>query len=125
MTVLSASQFLLALLELVVPAAILLLGFWMILDVLRRRDVPALRKVLWVVFVLVIPYLGIPAYLGVHAFSRTDLSRAKQWTWLIAMLLVFVVFASAYVIINRKLLAERRSGHADGGSAELSGQAAG
>ncbi len=47
-----------------------------------------------------------------HAFSRTDLSRAKQWTWLIAMLLVFVVFASAYVIINRRLLAERRSGQA-------------
>ncbi len=112
MTVLSVSQLLLALLELVVPAAILLLAIWMIVDVLRRRDVAPIKKVLWILLVLVIPYLGIPAYLGVHAFSRTDLSRAKQWTWLIAMLLMFVVFASAYVIINRRLLAQRRSGQA-------------
>lgn len=110
MTVLSGSQFVLALLELVIPAAILLLGFWLILDVLRRRDLSAPKKVLWILFALVIPYVGIPAYLGVHAFSRTDLSRAQQWAWLIAMLLVFVVFASAYVIINRRLLAERRAG---------------
>ncbi len=110
MTILSGSQLLLALLELAIPATILLLGIWLILDVLRRRDISALKKVLWIVFALAIPYLGIPAYLGVHAFSRTDLSRAKQWTWLIAMLLLFVVFASAYVIINRRLLAERRSG---------------
>ena len=34
------------------------------------------------------------------------------WTWLIAMLLAFVVFGSAYVIINRELLAQRRSGQA-------------
>jgi Phospholipase_D-nuclease N-terminal len=50
-------------------------------DLFRRRDVSGLGKVLWVIILIVLPYIGIFAYLLTQSRSMADRNemRAKQW----------------------------------------------
>lgn len=50
--------------------------FWILIrvlmDLFRRRDLSGVAKVLWVIFLVVLPYLGIFAYLLTQGWGMTD-----------------------------------------------------
>lgn len=61
-----------------------ILWFWLLItvssDLFRRHDVSGLRKVLWVIVLIVLPYIGIFAYLLTQGrgMAERDQARAKQ-----------------------------------------------
>jgi uncharacterized membrane protein len=50
--------------------------FWILIrvlmDLFRRRDLSGMAKVLWVIFLVVLPYFGIFAYLLTQGWGMTD-----------------------------------------------------
>lgn len=58
--------------------------FWILIrvlmDLFRRKDLSGVAKVLWVIFLVVLPYLGIFAYLLTQGWSmeERDIDQAKQ-----------------------------------------------
>ncbi|MFO1209546.1 MAG: SHOCT domain-containing protein [Amaricoccus sp.] len=50
--------------------------FWILIrvlvDLFRRRDISSLTKVLWVIFLLLLPYIGIFAYLVTQGWGMDD-----------------------------------------------------
>jgi uncharacterized membrane protein len=50
--------------------------FWILIrvltDLFRRRDISGVVKVLWVIFLIVLPYIGIFAYLLTQGWSMDD-----------------------------------------------------
>jgi uncharacterized membrane protein len=50
--------------------------FWILIrvlsDLFRRRDVSGLAKVLWVIFLVVLPYIGIFAYLLTQGWGMSE-----------------------------------------------------
>ncbi|MFO1142863.1 MAG: SHOCT domain-containing protein [Amaricoccus sp.] len=50
--------------------------FWILIrvlvDLFRRRDISSLTKVLWVIFMLFLPYIGIFAYLVTQGWGMED-----------------------------------------------------
>ena len=54
--------------------------FWLLItvfgDLFRRRDISGLSKVLWVIFLLVLPYIGIFAYLLTQGGSMAERNQA-------------------------------------------------
>ncbi len=50
--------------------------FWILIrvlmDVFRRKDISGVAKVLWVIFLVVLPYVGIFAYLLTQGWGMTD-----------------------------------------------------
>jgi predicted PurR-regulated permease PerM len=46
--------------------------FRIIIDVFRRRDIGGGKKALWIVFLIVVPFLGVLVYLIVNSQSMTD-----------------------------------------------------
>lgn len=58
--------------------------FWILIrvigDLFRRHDISSLGKVLWVIFLVVFPYIGIFAYLLTQGGSMAsrDLQQAKE-----------------------------------------------
>jgi hypothetical protein len=50
--------------------------FWILIrvlmDLFRRKDLSGVAKILWVVFLVVLPYLGIFAYLLTQGWGMTD-----------------------------------------------------
>jgi hypothetical protein len=50
--------------------------FWILIrvltDLFRRRDISGFAKILWVIFLVVLPYLGIFAYLLTQGWSMDD-----------------------------------------------------
>lgn len=50
--------------------------FWILIrvlmDVFRRKDISGVAKVLWVIFVVVLPYFGIFTYLLTQGWGMTD-----------------------------------------------------
>jgi Phospholipase_D-nuclease N-terminal len=61
-----------------------ILWFWLLItvssDLFRRHDVSGWRKVIWVIVLIVLPYIGIFAYLLTQGrgMAERDEARAKQ-----------------------------------------------
>lgn len=61
-----------------------ILWFWLLVvvvgDLFRRHDVSGLGKVLWVIFLVILPYLGIFLYLLTQGrgMAERDAARAKS-----------------------------------------------
>ena len=51
-----------------------------LIDVFRRHDIGGAKKVLWVIFLIILPYIGIFAYLLTQhrGMAERDQARAKQ-----------------------------------------------
>jgi hypothetical protein len=60
------------------------LWFWLLItvsgDLFRRRDISGLGKVIWVLFLIILPYIGIFAYILTQSrgMSERNELRAKQ-----------------------------------------------
>ena len=63
---------------------VFILWFWLFItvasDLFRRNDVSGLGKVLWVILLIVLPYLGIFVYLITqgHGMAERNQERARQ-----------------------------------------------
>jgi len=55
--------------------------FWLLIivfsDLFRRRDLSGLAKVLWVILLIVLPYIGIFAYLLTQGWGMADRNEAQ------------------------------------------------
>lgn len=60
---------------------LLVAWFWLILtiltDVFRNRDMSGWAKALWVLFIIVVPWLGALVYILVHGSSMQDRERQR------------------------------------------------
>ncbi len=50
----------------------LFLLFWIFLDIFRSRDLSGWAKALWLIFVIVLPYLGVFVYLIARGGSMQE-----------------------------------------------------
>ena len=73
-------SFLLALFEFFLFFAWFMCLFWVLSDIFRSKDLSGVGKTLWVIFVIVIPWLGILVYLIVrgHGMQARQLEQAKE-----------------------------------------------
>jgi len=73
-------SFLLALFEFFLFFAWFMCLFWVLGDIFRSKDLGGGGKTLWVIFVIVIPWLGLLVYLIVrgHGMQDRQLEQAKQ-----------------------------------------------
>ena len=65
-------SFLLALFEFFLFFAWFMCLFWVLGDIFRSRDIGGGAKTLWVIFVIVIPWLGILLYLIIRGHGMQD-----------------------------------------------------
>jgi hypothetical protein len=58
-----------------------ILWFWLFItaasDLFRRRDISGLGKVLWIILLIVLPYIGIFAYILTQGGGIADRNRAQ------------------------------------------------
>jgi hypothetical protein len=52
--------------------------FTVLADIFRRHDTSGLAKVLWIVFIVVLPYLGVFVYLIAEHSGMTERALARQ-----------------------------------------------
>ena len=73
-------SFLLALFEFFLFFAWFMCLFWVLGDVFRSRDLGGGAKTLWVIFVIVIPWLGLLVYVIVrgHGMQERQLEQARE-----------------------------------------------
>jgi hypothetical protein len=73
-------SFLLALFEFFLFFAWFMCLFWVLGDVFRSRDLGGGAKTMWVIFVIVIPWLGILVYLIArgHGMQERQLEQARE-----------------------------------------------
>src|SRR6478609_187993 len=73
-------SFLLALFEFFLFFAWFMCLFWVLGDIFRSRDLSGGVKTLWVIFVIVIPWLGLLAYVIArgHGMQERQLEQARQ-----------------------------------------------
>ena len=73
-------SFLLAMFEFFLFFAWFMCLFWVLGDVFRSKDLGGGGKTLWVIFVIVIPWLGILVYLIArgHGMQERQLEQAKE-----------------------------------------------
>jgi ABC-type transport system involved in multi-copper enzyme maturation permease subunit len=73
-------SFLLALLEIFLFFAWLMCLFWIFGDIFRSKDLGGVAKTLWVLFVILIPWLGILVYVLVRGkgMQERQLEQVKQ-----------------------------------------------
>ena len=73
-------SFLLALFEFFLFFAWFMCLFWVLGDIFRSRDLGGGAKTLWVIFVILIPWLGILVYLIVrgHGMQERQMEQAKE-----------------------------------------------
>ena len=73
-------SFLLALFEFFLFFAWFMCLFWVLGDIFRSRDIGGGAKTAWVIFVIVIPWLGLLVYLIArgHGMQERQLEQAKQ-----------------------------------------------
>src|SRR3954454_24997747 len=71
-------SFLLALFEFFLFFAWFMCLFWILGDIFRSKDIGGVAKTLWVVFVIIIPWLGIIVYLIArgHGMQQRQLEEA-------------------------------------------------
>jgi len=60
---------------------VFILWFWLFItaasDLFRRRDISGLGKVLWIILLIVLPYVGIFAYIFTQGGSISERNRAQ------------------------------------------------
>ncbi len=65
----------------VLAVFIFILWFWLFIttasDLFRRRDVSGFGKVLWIILLIVLPYIGIFAYILTQGGGIADRNRAQ------------------------------------------------
>ena len=73
-------SFLLALFEFFLFFAWFMVLFWVLGDIFRSRDLGGGAKTVWVIFVIILPWLGILAYLIArgHGMQDRQMEQAKQ-----------------------------------------------
>jgi len=71
-------SFLLALFEFFLFFAWFMCLFWIFGDLFRSRDLSGLAKTFWVLFIIIVPFLGILVYLIVRGHSMTDRALEQQ-----------------------------------------------
>src|SRR4051794_5514730 len=73
-------SFLLALFEFFLFFAWFMCLFWVLGDIFRSKDLGGGGKTLWVIFVIIIPWLGILAYVIArgHGMQERQLEQAKE-----------------------------------------------
>ena len=73
-------SFLIALLEFFLFFAWIMCLFWIFGDIFRSRDLGGGAKTFWVIFVILIPWLGILVYLIArgHGMQERQLEQAKE-----------------------------------------------
>jgi hypothetical protein len=71
-------SFLLAMLEFFIFFAWLMCLFYVFADIFRSRDLGGGAKTLWVVFVIVLPFLGVFVYLIARGHGMTERSMQQQ-----------------------------------------------
>ena len=73
-------SFLLALFEFFLFFAWFMCLFWVLGDIFRSRDLGGGAKTLWVIFVIIIPWLGILAYVIArgHGMQERQLEQARE-----------------------------------------------
>ena len=73
-------SFLLALFEFFLFFAWFMCLFWVLGDIFRSKDLGGGAKTLWVIFVIIIPWLGILLYLIIrgHGMQDRQLEQAQQ-----------------------------------------------
>jgi Short C-terminal domain/Phospholipase_D-nuclease N-terminal len=73
-------SFLLALFEFFLFFAWFMCLFWVLGDIFRSKDLGGGAKTLWVIFVIIIPWLGILAYLIArgHGMHERQLEQARE-----------------------------------------------
>ena len=73
-------SFLLALFEFFLFFAWFMCLFWVLADIFRSRDIGGGAKTLWVIFVIIIPWLGLLIYLIVrgHGMQDRQLEQARE-----------------------------------------------
>ena len=71
----------------VITVFMFVLWFWLIItvfgDLIRRRDISGFRKALWVIALIVLPYIGVFAYLlfqgrGIAERHNEQIQRARD-----------------------------------------------
>ena len=72
-------SFLLALFEFFLFFAWFMCLFWVISDIFRSKDLSGVAKTFWVIFVIIVPWLGILVYLIArgHGMQERQLEQAK------------------------------------------------
>lgn len=73
-------SFLLAMFEFIIFFAYIMCLFWIFSDIFRSKDLGGVAKTIWVLFIIVLPFLGMLAYIiarggGMH--EREDAARAQ------------------------------------------------
>lgn len=62
---------------------IFILWFWLFIttasDLFRRKDVSGLGKVLWVILLIVLPYIGIFAYIITQGGGMAERNKAQPY----------------------------------------------
>jgi len=73
-------SFLLALFEFFLFFAWFMCLFWVLSDIFRSRDLGGGAKTLWVIFVIVIPWLGLLVYLIArgHGMQERQMAQARE-----------------------------------------------
>jgi hypothetical protein len=73
-------SFLLALFEFFLFFAWFMCLFWVLADIFRSKDIGGGAKTLWVIFVIIIPWLGLLIYLIVrgHGMQDRQLEQARE-----------------------------------------------
>jgi hypothetical protein len=73
-------SFLLALFEFFLFFAWFMCLFWVLGDIFRSKDIGGGVKTLWVIFVIIVPWLGILMYLIVrgHGMQERQIEQAKE-----------------------------------------------
>jgi len=71
-------SFLLALFEFFLWFAWFMCLFWIFGDLFRSRDLGGVAKTLWVLFIIVVPFLGILVYLIARGHGMTDRALEQQ-----------------------------------------------
>jgi hypothetical protein len=71
-------SFLLALFEFFLWFAWFMCLFWIFGDLFRSRDLGGVAKTLWVLFVIVVPFLGILVYLIARGHGMTERALEQQ-----------------------------------------------
>jgi hypothetical protein len=71
-------SFLLALFEFFLFFAWFMCLFWILGDVFRSRDLGGGAKTLWVLFIIIVPFLGILVYLIARGHSMTQRQLEQQ-----------------------------------------------
>lgn len=71
-------SFLLALFEFVLFFAYLMCLFWIFSDLFRSKDLGGVAKTLWVLFVIILPFLGMLIYLIARGGGMTERAIEQQ-----------------------------------------------